>query len=185
MKILEALIITFLLLACNEKETAVIKNPIAETCIDFNAKLVFKYDAAYYKIPYPNGDVPSGGACTDVVIRVLRANGIDLQKEVHEDMKFNFNVYPNKWGLSKPDPNIDHRRVPNLMTYFERKGWKADSTWQPGDIVCWELAPGITHIGIFIKDESVYHNIGPMARIEDSFLFRYKIIGHYRIKQKT
>lgn len=96
-------------------------------------------------------------------------------------MRSNFNVYPNKWGLTKPSTNIDHRRVPNLMTYFMRKGWTADNTWQPGDIVCWELTPGITHIGILLTGESVYHNIGPVAKIDDNFLFRYNILGHYRI----
>ena len=80
------------------------------------------YDGSYYSIPYPNGDVPDGiGVCTDVVIRTYRANGLDLQKEVHEDMQANFNLYPKNWGLKKPDANIDHRRVPNLMTYFERQ----------------------------------------------------------------
>lgn len=159
-----------------------VDNPIYKTAIEFSKTKNWVYDADYYSIPYPNGDVPSGGACTDVIIRVLRANGIDLQKEVHEDMRSNFSTYPQRWGLLKPDTNIDHRRVPNLMTYFKRKGWTADNIWKPGDIVCWELSPGITHIGILLTGESVYHNIGPVARAEDNFLHRNKIIGHYRVK---
>src|SRR5690606_11186759 len=81
------------------------------------------YDPSYFSIDYPGGDVPEGkGVCTDVIIRAYRKLGIDLQKEVHEDMRANFNMYPKKWGLSRPDKNIDHRRVPNLMTFFERYG---------------------------------------------------------------
>jgi uncharacterized protein YijF (DUF1287 family) len=180
-----ALVIS-ILYACNAKsaeDTIVINNSIYSTAIKFSKSKLWIYDALYYKIPYPNGDVPSGGACTDVVIRVLRDNGIDLQKEVHESMLKNFALYPNKWGLKKPDANIDHRRVPNLMVYFNLKGYTVKD-FKPGDIICWELSPGITHIGILLTDESVYHNIGPMAKIDKDFLFSYKIIGHYRIKQK-
>ena len=176
------LITTSTLWGCKSAVTdTVVNNTIYNTAIKFSKTKNWVYDAAYYSIPYPNGDVPSGGACSDVIIRVLRANGVDLQKELHEDMNSHFDLYPNKWGLTKPDANIDHRRVPNLMTYFKRKGWTADSTWKPGDIVCWELSPGITHIGILLSGESVYHNIGPVAKIDDNFLFRYNIIGHYRI----
>jgi uncharacterized protein YijF (DUF1287 family) len=184
MKILQAVVISLVLSACEAKDTVVINNNIYKSAIKFNKEETWWYDASYYKISYPNGDVPSGGACTDVVIRVLRDNGIDLQKEVHESMVKNFAFYPNKWGLSKPDRNIDHRRVPNLMVYFNLKGYTVKD-FQPGDIICWELSPGITHIGILLTDESVYHNIGPKARIDKDFLFSYKIIGHYRIKQKT
>lgn len=145
------------------------------------------YDAGYYKIPYPNGDVPSGGACTDVVIRVLRKNGMDLQQLIHEDMTEIFSAYPNKWGLSQPDANIDHRRVPNIMKYFQRKGYALSistnsSDYQPGDIVTWELSPGVTHIGILVNNLDVFHNMGPTSRIESDFLFYHRIIGHYRIQ---
>lgn len=160
-------------------------NGIYKTALKFSETKQWFYNASYQKIPYPNGDVSNGGACTDVVIRVLRANGIDLQKEVHEDMKAHFNLYPQRWGLSKPDPNIDHRRVPNLMTYFSRKGYTiTNGKFQAGDIVCWDLG-GLTHIGIYLHDEAVYHNIGPYARIEEDFLYKYKIIGHYRIFKTT
>src|ERR1700752_4273110 len=81
------------------------------------------YDPAYFSIPYPNGDVPSDkGVCTDVIIRAYRQLGVDLQKEVHEDMILNFSKYPKDWGAKQPDKNIDHRRVPNLMVFFTRKG---------------------------------------------------------------
>ena len=96
-------------------------------------------------------------------------------------MKSHFDAYPNIWGLKKPDTNKDHRRVSKLMICFMRKGWTANKTWQPGDTVCRELTPGITLFGILLTRESVYHNIGPVAKIDDNFLFRYKIIGHYRI----
>ena len=150
------------------------------------------YDGSYYSIPYPNGDVPEGiGVCTDVVIRTYRANGLDLQKEVHEDMTDNFNLYPKNWGLKKPDANIDHRRVPNLMTYFERQDSKLPITnngsdYQPGDIVAWDLGGGTTHIGVVVNTPStdnqryqIVHNIGGGQVLEDC-LFDFEIIGHYR-----
>ena len=151
------------------------------------------YDGSYYSMPYPNGDVPEGiGVCTDVIIRTYRANGLDLQKEVHEDMSTNFNLYPNKWGLTRPDSNIDHRRVPNLMTYFERQGSKLPITnkgsdYLPGDIVAWNLGGGTTHIGMVVnrlsndkKRYQIVHNIGGGQVLEDC-LFDFDIIGHYRV----
>ena len=150
------------------------------------------YDGSYYSMPYPNGDVPEGiGVCTDVVIRTYRANGLDLQKEVHEDMSTNFNLYPNKWGLTRPDSNIDHRRVPNLMVYLERQDAKRPISnkgedYLPGDIVAWDLGGGTTHIGVVVditsadkKRYQIVHNIGSGQILEDC-LFDYEIIGHYR-----
>ena len=150
------------------------------------------YDPVYVSIPYPNGDVPDNkGVCTDVVVRAYRKAGIDLQKEVHEDMKKHFHLYPNRWGLKQPDPNIDHRRVHNLMTYFKRKGAALPVTrnpqnYTPGDIVVWKNKKGWAHIGIVINRTStdgkrplIVHNICRGPEIED-FLFRWEIIGHYR-----
>lgn len=150
------------------------------------------YDPAYRVIAYPNGDVPSDkGVCTDVVIRAYRKMGIDLQKEVHEDMKLNFNKYPKSWGLKSPDRNIDHRRVPNLMKFFSRHGVVKKITnnpedYKPGNIVCWDLGKGITHIGIVSNKKSsdkkrylIVHNIGEGQVLEDC-LFEFKIIGHYQ-----
>ena len=153
------------------------------------------YDPSYFAIDYPNGDIPAGkGVCTDVVIRAYRMLGIDLQKEVHEDMKTNFSLYPKKWGLKTTDKNIDHRRVPNLMTFFERKGTikkksRNPEDYLPGDIVCWDLGGGITHIGIVIDQKSrdgkrpmFVHNIGSGQVVED-LLNRYTIIGHYTYRK--
>ncbi|GAB7086823.1 DUF1287 domain-containing protein [Marinifilum fragile] len=153
------------------------------------------YDPSYFAIDYPNGDVPADrGVCTDVVIRAYRLLGIDLQKEVHEDMKANFTLYPKNWGLKTTDKNIDHRRVPNLMTFFERKGMIKAKTrnpkdYLPGDIVCWDLGGGITHIGIVIDQMSLdgkrplfVHNIGAGQVVED-LLNKYTIIGHYTYQQ--
>jgi len=123
-------------------------------------KQIVSYDPMYFQLDYPNGDVPQDkGVCTDVVIRAYRKFGIDLQKEVHEDMKSNFSKYPKKWGLSRPDKNIDHRRVPNLMTFFTRHGTTKPITtnpkdFLPGDIVCWNLGGAVTHIGIVVKKKS-------------------------------
>ena len=151
-----------------------------------------RYDPSYFKLEYPNGDVPPDkGVCTDVVIRAYRKLGIDLQREVHEDMKAAFDRYPRNWGLSRPDPNIDHRRVPNLMVFFARKGTELPITaeasdYRPGDIVCWDLGGGIMHIGIVSRERSadglrplIVHNIGAGQVLED-LLFKARIIGHFR-----
>ncbi len=153
------------------------------------------YDPAYFSIKYPNGDIPKGkGVCTDVIIRAYRKMNIDLQKEIHEDMLANFNKYPKIWGLTKTDKNIDHRRVPNLMTFFTRNNAQKKITQNPndyivGDIVCWDLGGGITHIGIVVSKKSkdkirnlIVHNIGS-GQIAEDVLFNYKIIGHYRYKK--
>lgn len=149
------------------------------------------YDPAYRRIAYPGGDVPlATGVCTDVVIRALRAQGLDLQQRVYEDMRRHFSAYPRHWGLKRPDPNIDHRRVPNLMTWFDRQGLslkvgQAAADYQPGDIVTWDLGRGLQHIGIISDRRSregtplALHNIGQGTREED-ILFRWPILGHYR-----
>jgi len=150
------------------------------------------YDASYVKLDYPNGDVPlDTGVCADVVVRAFRKAGIDLQKELHQDMKKNFAKYPQKWGARRPDTNIDHRRVPNLMTWFDRQGkarpvTKDAKDYLPGDVVAWQLDNGLPHIGMVSKIKvgeteryAVVHNIGLGARIEDA-LFVWKITGHYR-----
>ena len=155
-----------------------------------------RYDPSYVRIAYPGGDVaPDRGVCTDVIIRVYRRLGIDLQKKVHEDMRANFNLYPDRWGLKAPDTNIDHRRVPNLMKFFSRHGEVLTITdkpedYKPGNIVCWDLGGGILHIGIVsnrpvqsseYRDDNLHyilHNICCGQILEDC-LFRWKIIGHY------
>ena len=155
-------------------------------------KYTLYYDQSYTKIAYPDGDVPlERGACTDVIIRAFRKGGVDLQKEVHEDMERNFAAYPAKWGLKSPDPNIDHRRVPNLMTFFERKGKALAITnnpedYLPGDVVTWDLGNGSTHIGMVsnvwadaTQDYLVVHNIGGGVKLENA-LFAWRITGHYR-----
>jgi len=154
-----------------------------------------RYDPAYFVIKYPNGDVPADkGVCTDVIIRAYRKLGIDLQKEVHEDMAKNFSKYPKTWGLKKPDTNIDHRRVPNLAVFFSKFG-KVKSTetnpalYIPGDIVTWILPGNLTHIGIVVNKKStdgkrfmVVHNIGGGQVLEDC-LFKYTITGHYQYQK--
>ncbi|CUR45980.1 hypothetical protein SAMN05877962_109128 [Alloalcanivorax xenomutans] len=150
------------------------------------------YDGGYRRIGYPNGDVPDNiGVCTDVVIRSYRKAGVDLQRLVHEDMTLAFGAYPNHWGLRRPDPNIDHRRVPNLQTFFERQGAalpvsdQADA-YRPGDLVTWMLPGNLPHIGVVTGQRStdsgrplIVHNIGRGPELED-LLFSYPITGHYR-----
>jgi len=155
---------------------------------------VVRYDPAYVRIPYLGGDVPADtGVCTDEVIRSYRAVGIDLQKEVHEDMEQNFSAYPRhwRWLSGHPDKNIDHRRVPNLMVFFSRKGETLAITqraedYEPGDLVTWDLGGGVPHIGIVVDQKSatsgrflIEHNIGQGPKMED-ILFNWKITGHYR-----
>lgn len=170
-------------------------NQLSDAAIELTKSRV-TYDPAYFTIPYPNGDVPANkGVCTDVIIRAYRKMNIDLQKEVHEDMKANFSKYPSlkKWGLKKTDTNIDHRRVYNLEVFFTRKGTVKPITanpddYQPGDIVSWTLDNGLAHIGIVVNKKSqdgkrnlVVHNIGGGQVMEDR-LFAWKIVGHYQYK---
>jgi uncharacterized protein YijF (DUF1287 family) len=152
------------------------------------------YDPSYISIKYPNGDVPKNkGVCTDVVIRSYRKLSIDLQKEVHEDMKANFSKYPNlkKWGMTKTDTNIDHRRVQNLEIFFERKGVKLSVTknandYKTGEIVTWMINGNLPHIGIITNKKSIdgeryliVHNIGN-GQIHEDCLFSYTIVGHFK-----
>lgn len=154
------------------------------------------YDRAYVVIDYPRGDVPADrGTCTDVVIRSYRKLAIDLQQLIHEDMSVAFSQYPQRWGLAAPDTNIDHRRVPNLMTFFQRKGAAMPITldgrdYKPGDVVAWDLGGGVPHMGIVVADMAsdggrylVVHNIGDGPQMED-VLFSWEIIGHYRYSGK-
>jgi uncharacterized protein YijF (DUF1287 family) len=164
---------------------------LSDAALELTRQLV-EYDPGYFSITYPNGDIPADkGVCTDVVIRAYRKLGVDLQKEVHEDMKDNFSHYPNLWGLTKPDRNIDHRRVPNLMAFFSRHGMVKPVTnnacdYFPGDIVCWNLGGSVTHIGLVVGRKSadgkrhlIVHNIGGGQVLSDC-LFEYEIIGHYQ-----
>jgi uncharacterized protein YijF (DUF1287 family) len=150
------------------------------------------YDGSYRRIDYPNGDVPDSiGVCTDLVVRAYRGVGLDLQQLVHEDMRDNFAEYPTIWGLTRPDTNIDHRRVPNLQTFFSRHGTvlprSASATdYRPGDLVTWMLPGNLPHIGIVAERRSndgqrplIVHNIGAGPALDD-ILFEYEITGHYR-----
>lgn len=150
------------------------------------------YDPAYVQLAYPGGDVSSDrGVCTDVVIRALRTQGIDLQRAVHEDMRANFTAYPKIWRATSTDRNIDHRRVPNLRRWFERQHWDLPvsdraADYRPGDVVTWELRSGVPHIGIVSDRKSwgrerplMLHNIA-IGTQEDDVLFDYPITGHYR-----
>ncbi|MFK7956390.1 MAG: DUF1287 domain-containing protein [Lysobacterales bacterium] len=153
------------------------------------------YDGGYRSIGYPGGDVPSHlGVCTDLIVRSYRTLGLDLQKAVHEDMTQNFAQYPSEalWGLTRPDANIDHRRVPNLRRFFERQGAALAISQRPedykaGDVVTWRLPGNLPHIGIVsaLKVNKVpatppiIHNIGAGPEVSD-MLFKYPITGHYR-----
>lgn len=158
---------------------------------ELRARKSESYDPAYVKIAYPMGDVADDrGVCTDTVIRAFRHAGVDLQEGVHEDMKANFAKYPKSWGLSKPDTNIDHRRVPNLETFFRRKGGaqtpsKVAADFKPGDVVSWRLTGGgMPHIGVVTRNRRgdmplVAHNIGWGTR-EEPCLFDWPIQGWFR-----
>jgi uncharacterized protein len=152
--------------------------------------VTLNYDPSYSVISFPGGDVPMvRGVCTDVIIRAYRGAGVDLQLLVNRDMRKTFSAYPRNWGLSRPDPNIDHRRVPNLAVFFTRHGQALPisteaKAYQPGDIVTWRLPGGLAHIGL-VSDRStdgrplIVHNIGAGAKVED-VLFTFTITGHYR-----
>lgn len=184
----------------NQKEVKTIANPktfeekLSNAAISIIDESIV-YTPDYVSIKYPNGDVPSKtGVCSDVVIRAYRKLSIDLQKEVHEDMKANFSKYPTKWGLKKTDTNIDHRRVPNLEVFFERKGKKLPisknaSDYKTGEMVTWMIGGKLPHIGIVTHKKSsdgkrplLVHNVGGGQVLEDC-LFSYEIVGHYLFKE--
>lgn len=205
MKYLSILLFVILTSSCHQKENSkALTSTANQTAKTFEEKLshaaisiidpTIEYDPAYFSIAYPNGDIPKNkGVCTDVIIRSYRKLGIDLQKEVHEDMIANFSEYPNleKWGMTKTDPNIDHRRVPNLEVFFERKGQKLlvnqdPSIYKTGEIVTWMINEKLPHIGIVTDKKSrdrkrnlIVHNVGNGQVLEDC-LFAYKIVGHYK-----
>lgn len=171
------------------QHTTSLASRLIQSAIDQTQQLVI-YDSRYRAIAYPMGDVPvTYGVCSDVLVRAYRTIGIDLQQLVHEDMKNNFNLYPTIWGLKKPDTNIDHRRVPNLETFFKRHGKvlvisSNGTDYQPGDIVSWRIP--VPHIGLVTHLKSadgkrplIAHNIGLRVQIED-MLFHYPIHGHFR-----
>ncbi|HLP65014.1 DUF1287 domain-containing protein [Flavobacterium sp.] len=207
LRIYTPLLILVVFLSCKKSETPlVIKSSTDVTTIEnpttFEEKLSnaalsiidanIAYTPDYISIKYPNGDVPATtGVCSDVVIRAYRKLGIDLQKEVHEDMKANFSKYPTKWGLKKTDTNIDHRRVPNLEVFFTRKGEKLAISENPndyktGELVTWMIGDKLPHIGIITHKKSadgkrllIVHNVGGGQVLEDC-LFNYKIVGHFK-----
>ena len=193
MKILYSLILLFIISSFNQQKS--FEQKLSEVAITLIKDKVV-YNGTYVSIPYPNGDVPaSQGVCTDVIVRAYRKLGIDLQKEVHEDMKSNFSKYPKIWGLKQTDTNIDHRRVPNLETFFTRKGQKLEVTKNPsdyktGEIVTWMINDKMPHIGILTHLKSrdgkrflIVHNVGGGQVLEDC-LFNYKIVGHYKFTNK-
>lgn len=207
LRIYTPLLILIVFLSCKKSETPlVIQNSSDVTAIEnpttFEEKLSnaalsiidasIAYTPDYISIKYPNGDVPATtGVCSDVVIRAYRKLGIDLQKEVHEDMKANFSKYPTKWGLKKTDTNIDHRRVPNLEVFFTRKGEKLTVSENPndyktGELVTWMIGDKLPHIGIITHKKSadgkrplIVHNVGGGQVLEDC-LFNYTIVGHFK-----
>lgn len=197
-------LLTFLSASAMAPERAQARPPVSAREPEFLKRLVaaaiertnhpVRYVGAYVRMPYPGGDVPADtGICTDEIIRSYRAVGIDLQKEVHEDMLRNFAAYPSKrmWGLAQPDSNVDQRRVPNLMAFFSRKGEMLPITtrgedYVPGDLVTWDLGGNVPHIGIVVNQKGaaserymVVHNIGAGPKMED-VIFRWRITGHYR-----
>jgi uncharacterized protein YijF (DUF1287 family) len=183
----------------NQKEVKTITNPktfeekLSNAAISIIDESIV-YTPDYVSIKYPNGDVPAKtGVCSDVVIRAYRKLGIDLQKEVHEDMKANFSKYPTKWGLKKTDTNIDHRRVPNLEVFFERKGKKLPisknaSDYKTGEMVTWMIGGKLPHIGIVTHKKSsngnpmIVHNVGG-GQVAEDCLFSWEIVGHYLFKE--
>lgn len=171
--------------------TAAQKNLAIVTAARQQIGVTTRYVPDYVALDYPGGDVPrQTGVCTDVVIRALRGVGQDLQKLVHEDMKAHFTRYPQNWGLSRPDRNIDHRRVPNLRAFFKRKGLSLPVTQQekdylPGDLVTCTVAGKLPHIMVVSDRKNpqgvplVIHNIGSGA-VEEDRLFDFPLTGHYR-----
>lgn len=176
------------------EESGTFPEKLAAEALKYSGSQVI-YDPAYYKIQYPEGDVPaSKGVASDLLIRCYRKLGIDLQKEIHEDMESSFRLYPQLWAAVAPDRNIDHRRVPNLQRFFSRKGETLStssdaSVYKVGDIVIWALSNAETHIGIVVPSASVeegssapwvvHHPAGGGVKWEKA-LFDHQILGHFR-----
>ncbi len=172
------------------KDDTTFATKLSHAALDRTACTV-RYDGAYVSMPYPGGDVSADtGVCTDEVVRSYRALGFDLQKLVHEDMKRNFSAYPKQWGLPKPDTNIDHRRVPNLQTFFKRKGASLPATqnpadYRPGDLITCTVADKLPHIALVVPAPDggatpwIVHNIGGGPKLENR-LFEFPLTGHYR-----
>ncbi|MBI3566103.1 MAG: DUF1287 domain-containing protein [Elusimicrobia bacterium] len=150
------------------------------------------YDPAYFKLAYPGGDPPADrGVCTDVVVRAYRALGVDLQVAVHEDMAARFDAYPDLWKRGRPDANIDHRRVPNLMVFLARRGAALPLSTRPddyraGEVVAYDLGGGVTHVAVVSERRSadgkrplIVHNIGEGPKLEDALL-SWRVIGRFR-----
>lgn len=201
MKPIYLLLLVVSFLTCGAKKDSKIESKgFEEQLSDAAISIVdasIDYDPAYFSIKYPNGDVPKNkGVCTDVIIRAYRKLNIDLQQEVHNDIKTNFSKYPNlkKWGLKKPDTNIDHRRVPNLEVFFTRKGQKLALSNNPddyktGELVTWMIGKKYPHIGIITNKKSpdgkrpmIVHNVGNGQLLEDC-LFDYEIVGHFKYQK--
>lgn len=202
MKLFYFILILLSFLTCGQKEEKTALNTTANAFAEKLSNAAISiidesivYTPDYVSIKYPNGDVPAKtGVCSDVVIRSYRKLGIDLQKEVHEDMKANFSKYPTKWGLKKTDTNIDHRRVPNLEVFFERKGKELPVSNNPndyktGEIVTWMIGGKLPHIGIVTNKKSsdgkrpmIVHNVGEGQVLEDC-LFSWKIVGHFKYEK--
>jgi uncharacterized protein len=186
------------LIGCGESnaaaQTAVPADPAAANLIAAaraQIGVTMTYDPAYTALAFPNGDVPRGkGVCTDVIIRAYRdALGLDLQALVNADMRAAFGQYPTIWGLSRPDKNIDHRRVPNLRKFFTRAEAELPvprdfADWQPGDVVTSMVGGRLPHIGIVSDRRAgdrplIIHNIGRGTQEED-ILPHHPINGRYR-----
>ena len=165
---------------------------LAAEALRYSARDV-SYDPSYYKISYPEGDVPAGrGVAADLVVRCYRSLGMDLQEKVHEDMEANFRLYPQLWAAATTDQNIDHRRVPNLQRYFSREGETLVTSrnagdYEVGDIVVWALSNAEAHVGIVVPGPMgegsapwvVHHPSGGGVKWENA-LFSYQIVGHFR-----
>lgn len=186
-------LLTLLSITVSYSISANIVDELVSAAMDRTQKKIH-YDGAYVKLDYPMGDVAANtGVCTDVIIRSYRQLGVDFQQLVHEDMRDNFSEYPSKrmWGLTRPDKNIDHRRVPNLQTFFTRHGQtlpisKNSADYKAGDLVTWMINGKLPHIGIVVKQRSsdgqrplIVHNIGLGPQMQD-MLFDFPITGHYR-----
>ncbi len=187
---LQPAIFAFLLWCCGVAQAAAPGAALA-LAAQKQVGVTLRYDGAYRALAYPGGDVPMDrGVCTDVVVRAYRAFGVDLQVLVHEDISRAWTAYPRAWSNRWPDRNIDHRRVPNLATFFKRHGMalpvtQAPADYRAGDLVTWRLRSGVPHIGIVAGERTgdgvplMIHNIGFGTRTED-VLLAYEITGHYR-----
>jgi uncharacterized protein YijF (DUF1287 family) len=144
------------------------------------------YDDRYWEGGYPPDDI---GVCADVIWRAFKNAGYDLKAMIDSDIQNRTFAYID---ISRPDPDIDFRRVYNLLIFFQSYAIPLTNDitqineWQPGDIAifCNEY-DNPDHIGIISDKRAedgtalLIHNSGQLEREENALPDRI-VMAHFR-----